>query len=177
MPALSILLVELSSCVMLAFPIKLLELISTKDSCMEDMLWADMLANFISVMLLALLLLKLLKEASCLEADICIDWDEKLPCKLVSPLVLNTTSLEGSSTRAVEHSRYTVNTNDIWLIGDMWHWLTEMENLNTHIQKCNPNNLLWKHKQIHIYIHLSRASSMSPRNKSWYFYHYITCRR
>lgn len=73
MPALSILLVELSSCVILDFPIKLLELISTKDSCMEDMLWADMLANFISVMLLALLLLKLLKEASCLEADIWTD--------------------------------------------------------------------------------------------------------
>jgi hypothetical protein len=72
-PALSILLVELSSCVMLDFPIKLLELISTKDSCMEDMLWADMLANFISVMLLALLLLKLLKDASCLEADIWTD--------------------------------------------------------------------------------------------------------
>lgn len=72
-PALSILLVELSRCVMLDFPIKLLELISTRDSCMEDMLWADMLANFISVMLLALLLLKLLKDASCLEADIWTD--------------------------------------------------------------------------------------------------------
>lgn len=72
-PALSILLVELSTCVILDFPIKLLELISTKDSCMEDMLWADMLANFISVMLLTLLLLKLLKEASCLEADIWTD--------------------------------------------------------------------------------------------------------
>lgn len=175
MPALSILLVELSSCVILDFPIKLLELISTKDSCMEDMLWADMLANFISVMLLALLLLKLLKEASCLEADIWTDWDEKLPCKLVSPLVLNTTSLEGSSTRAVEHSRYTVNINDIWLIGDIWRWLTEMET-STHAQQHNPNNLLLKHKQIHIYIHLSRASSMSPKHESLYFYHYITCR-
>ena len=40
---------------------------------MEDMLWADMLANFISVMLLALLLLKLLKDASCLDADIWTD--------------------------------------------------------------------------------------------------------
>lgn len=73
MPALSILLLELASCVILDCPIKLLELIPTKDSCMEDMLWADMLANFISVMLLALLLLKLLKEASCLDADIWTD--------------------------------------------------------------------------------------------------------
>lgn len=87
---------------------------------MEDMLWADMLANFISVMLLALLLLKLLKDASCLEADIWTDCDEKLPCKLVSPLVLNTTSRDGSSTRAVEHIADTQgDSKDIWLFGDV----------------------------------------------------------
>lgn len=67
---------------------------------MEDMLWADMLANFISVMLL------LLNDASCLEADICNAWEEKLSCMLASPLVLNTTSFGGSSIRAVEHSKH-----------------------------------------------------------------------
>lgn len=173
MPALSILLVELSSCVILDFPIKLLELISTKDSFMEDMLWADMLANFISVMLLALLLLKLLKEASCLEADIWTDWDEKLPCKLVSPLVLNTTSLGGSSTRAVEHSRYTVNISAIWLIGDIWHGLTERENL-THTHTNIIQTMCCG--SISKYIQLSRASSAFPRNKSLYVCHGIACR-
>lgn len=128
------------------------------------MLWADMLANFISVMLLTLLLLKLLKEASCLEADIWTDWDETLPCKLVSPLVLNTTSLGGSSTRAVEHSRYTVNINDIWLIGDIWHWLTEIKNLNTQRNVTQTICCGSISKYIHTYICQELAQCLQETN-------------
>ena len=113
------------------------------------MLWADMLANFISVMLLALLLLKLLKEASCLDADIWTDWDEKLPCMLMSSLVFNTTSRGGSSTRAVDHSRYGEHQ---WHLVKSWHLTLTYRNgkLKHCTEKRNYGSLS---RYIHTYIH------------------------
>lgn len=81
----------------------LLECISIKEASFSE----DTLANLDSEILL-------LKQACCLEADICIDCREKPSSRLASPAVFRTTCLEGSSTRPLNKNTCYINTSMLW---------------------------------------------------------------